>query len=142
MLEIYFKKLSESKTVSDEIPRVLWFISGMCGCVWVPEDVGVPAGELMVFGPSVGGGAPAAEVVVKLWAAFVCDSEVAPAEVSFLAAGLRISETSGQEPSEPGAADPPAWLCRVGRVGVGDGGLVWPVEKANPHSSQRVLKYI
>lgn len=57
----------------------------------------------------------------------MCDSEVAPAEVPFLAAGLRISETSGQEPLEPGAADPPAWLCRVGRVGrvgVGDGGLV------------------
>lgn len=51
----------------------------------------------------------------------MCDSEVAPAEVSFLAAGLRVSETSGQEPLERGAADPPAW---VGRVGVGDGGLV------------------
>lgn len=66
MFEIYFKKLSESKTVSDEIPSVLCFISRMCGCVWVPEDVGVPAGELMVFGPSVGGGAPAAEVLVEL----------------------------------------------------------------------------
>lgn len=65
MLEIYFKK-SKSKTVSDEIPSVLCFISRICGCVWVPEDVGVPGGELMMFGPSVGGGAPAAEVVVKL----------------------------------------------------------------------------
>lgn len=35
-------------------------------CVWVPEGVGVPGGELMMLGASVGGGAPAAEVLVKL----------------------------------------------------------------------------
>lgn len=81
----------------------------------------MPGKELMMFGASVGGGVPAAEVVVKVEAAFVSDSEAAPAEDSFLAAGLCVSETGGQEPLEPGAADPPAWLCRVR---VGNGGLV------------------
>lgn len=98
----------------------------MGGCVRVPDDVGVPGRGLTMFGASVGGGVPAAEVVVKLEAAFVSDSEAAPAEDSFLAAaaGLRISERSGQEPLERGAADPPAGLRGAGGVRVGDGGLV------------------
>lgn len=66
MLEIYFKKLSKSKTVGDEIPSVFCFTSRMCGCVRVPGDVGVPGGELTMLAASVGGGAPAAEVGVKL----------------------------------------------------------------------------
>lgn len=49
-----------------EIPSMFCFINRMCGYVWVPEGVGVPDRELMMFGASVGGGVPAAEVVVKL----------------------------------------------------------------------------
>lgn len=75
----------------------------------------------MVFGASVGAAVAAAEVAVKL---FVSDSEAAPAGASSLAEGFCISETSGREPSERGAADPPAWLCGADRVDVGDGGLV------------------
>lgn len=77
-----------------------------------------------MFGASVGGGVPAAAAEVRLEAAFVWDCEAAPAELSVLAAGSCLSEASGQEPEERGAADPPAWLCGAARGGVGDGGLV------------------
>lgn len=88
----------------------------MCGDVVVPEDVWGAGSALTVFGASVGGGVAAAEAVVaELPAAFLSDSgvslvkEAAPVEVSFLSAGSRIrSESSGQEPLERGAGDPPA----------------------------------
>lgn len=96
----------------------------MCGYVRVPEVVGV-AGRELLPAASVSAGVAAAEVAVKLKAALVSDSEADPPEVSFLAAGLCICDTSGQEPFEPGAAEAPPWLCRAARVGVGEtGGLV------------------
>lgn len=64
--KIYFKKLSESKTVNYEIPSMFCVINRVCWCVRVPENVGVPGTGLMMYGASVGGGVPAAEVVVKL----------------------------------------------------------------------------
>lgn len=64
--KIYFKKLSESKTVNSKIPSMFCVINRVCGCVRVPENVGVPGTGLMMYGASVGAGVPAAEVVVKL----------------------------------------------------------------------------